>query len=50
MVRFIVGTSIEVSKSKFNIKDFLKMINNSSSYNPICAPSKGLFLYEVSYD
>ena len=28
MVRFIVGTSIEVSKSNFSFEDFMKLINN----------------------
>ena len=50
MVRFIVGTSIEVARSKLMINDFLKMINNSSSKFPMCAPPKGLFLSEVLYD
>ena len=50
MVRFIVGTSVEVAKSKLMIEDFLKMINNCSSQSPICAPSKGLVLCEVLYD
>lgn len=50
MVRFIVGTSVEVAKSQLMIDDFLKMVNNCSSKFPICAPSKGLFLCEVLYD
>ena len=50
MVRFIVGTSIEVARSKLMINDFLKMINNTSSKFPMCAPPKGLFLNEVLYD
>jgi|TARA_B100001758_G_C18266578_1_gene533946 tRNA pseudouridine38-40 synthase len=50
MVRFIVGTSIEVARSKLMTDDFFKMINNSSSKFPMCAPPKGLFLNEVLYD
>ena len=50
MVRFIVGSSIEVAKSKLMINEFLKLINNSSSFQPVCAPAKGLFLSEVLYD
>ena len=50
MVRFIVGTSIEVAKSKLMKDDFFQMINNCSTKSPICAPPKGLFLYEVLYD
>ena len=50
MVRFIVGTSIEVARSKLMIDDFREMINNNSSKFPMCAPPKGLFLSEVLYD
>ena len=50
MVRFIVGTSVEVAKSKLQVTDFSKMIDNCSNYVPVCAPSKGLFLHEVLYD
>ena len=50
MVRFIVGSSIEVAKNKINISDFSDMINNVTTKSPLCAPSKGLFLYEVLYD
>ena len=50
MVRFIVGTSIEVARSRLITDEFLKMINNSSSKFPMCAPPKGLFLSEVLYD
>jgi len=51
MVRFIVGTSIEVSKSNFLFKDFMSLINNKSTFNhAICAPAQGLFLSEVLYD
>ena len=50
MVRFIVGTSIEVAKSKIMTNEFIQMINNCSSKSPICAPPKGLFLCEVLYD
>lgn len=51
MVRFIVGTSIEVSKSNFSFKDFMRLINNkSTSAHPICAPANGLYLNEITYD
>ena len=50
MVRFIVGASIEVAKNKIDISNFSKMINNNSIKSPLCAPPKGLFLYEVLYD
>tara|TARA_B100000029_G_scaffold490497_1_gene549581 strand:- start:584 stop:1315 length:732 start_codon:yes stop_codon:yes gene_type:complete len=50
MVRFIVGTSVEVAKSKIMIADFINLINNNSEISPMCAPAKGLFLFEVGYD
>ena len=50
MVRFIMGASIEVAKNKMNIHDFSELINNNSTKSPLCAPPKGLFLYEVLYD
>ena len=50
MVRFIIGTSIEVAKSKISFNDFVNLINNDSSLSPVCAPASALFLFEVLYD
>ena len=50
MVRFIVGTSVQVGKGKLDISTFSEMINNNSNTQPFCAPAKGLFLEEVLYD
>tara|TARA_Y100001970_G_scaffold23186_1_gene27153 strand:+ start:7138 stop:7869 length:732 start_codon:yes stop_codon:yes gene_type:complete len=51
MVRFIVGTSIEVSKSNFLFNNFMDLVNNkTTSKNAICAPAQGLFLSEVNYE
>ena len=51
MVRFIVGTTIEVSKSKFSFNNFMDLVNNkATSKHAICAPSQGLFLSEVNYE
>jgi tRNA pseudouridine38-40 synthase len=50
MVRFIVGTSIKVCKSKIKLNHFIDMLNNDSISDPYCAPAKGLFLNEVLYD
>ena len=51
MVRFIIGSFIEVAKSNFTFEDFLNLVNNKpSKIQPICAPAKGLFLYEVLYE
>jgi len=50
MVRFIVGASIETANSKIQLDEFIDLVNNRSSAHPFCAPAKGLFLHEVSYD
>ena len=50
MVRFIVGTSVEVAKLKMAENEFINLINNKSVKDPVCAPAKGLFLYKVIYD
>jgi tRNA pseudouridine38-40 synthase len=50
MVRFIVGTSIKVCKSKIKLNHFIDMLNNDSISDAYCAPAKGLFLNEVLYD
>ena len=51
MVRFIIGTSIEVAKSNFLFEDFMRLLKNQpSQVHPICAPANGLFLSEVLYD
>ena len=50
MVRFLVGTMIEVSRGRIIIDDFKQMLNNqNTAYNPFCAPAKGLFLYKIGY-
>ena len=50
MVRFLVGTMIEVSRGRMLINDFEQMLNNQSTdYEPLCAPAKGLFLYKIGY-
>ena len=51
MVRFIVGSSIEVSKSKLLFDDFNSLINNQAiKVYPTCAPAEGLFLSEILYE
>ena len=50
MVRFLVGTMIEVSRGRILLNDFKKMLNNQNSdYDPLCAPAKGLFLHKIGY-
>jgi len=50
MVRFLVGTMVEVAKGKISLKDFQKMINNGlCDDNVFKAPARGLFLCKVFY-
>ena len=50
MVRFLVGTMLEVAKGKIPIEEFQKMLNNEkTNYKIFCAPSIGLFLQKVKY-
>tara|TARA_B100000029_G_scaffold509079_1_gene597456 strand:+ start:121 stop:864 length:744 start_codon:yes stop_codon:yes gene_type:complete len=51
MVRYLVGTMIEVSKSNISINDFTLNLNPDNKKNNIFkAPSIGLFLDRVFYD
>ena len=50
MVRFLVGTMIEVSRGRYSINDFKDMLTlNNTGCFPLCAPAKGLFLKNVYY-
>ena len=51
MVRYIVGTMIEVAKQNILMDDFLDLLNNRESGCPIFrAPSDGLYLNKVYYE
>ena len=50
MVRFLVGTMLEVGRGKYSVADFDCLLINKSNKNAICAPPQGLFLKEVYYD
>ena len=51
MVRFIVGTIIEVGRGRYTILDFTNLLNNQTSNKSVVrAPSQGLFLKKVYYD
>ena len=52
MVRYLVGTMVEVAKGKLSIDDFRdRLTNNSKSINSIFkAPAHGLYLKQVCYD
>ncbi len=51
MVRMLVGTMLEVSRSRISIKDFKMMFEKGAERNRIVtAPSKGLYLFRVYYE
>ena len=51
MVRMLVGTMLEVSRSRININDFKKLFNEETKNNKVLtAPAKGLFLSKVYYE
>jgi len=50
MVRMLVGTMIEVSNGKINVDDFSKLFDSDfKKKNILTAPSKGLYLFKVTY-
>jgi len=51
MVRFLVGTMIEVGKSRITFEDFCNLLKNKKISNIIMkAPASGLYLHNVYYD
>ncbi len=51
MVRYLVGTMLEVARGRFTLKDFQCLLNSVDTEAIIVrAPAKGLFLKEVYYD
>ena len=51
MVRFLVGTMIEVGKSKVKFEDFCELLKNKNKSNLIMkAPPQGLYLNNIYYD
>ena len=50
MVRFLVGTMVEVSRNRISIGEFKKMLQvEEANHVVFCAPAKGLFLDRVEY-
>ena len=50
MVRFLVGTMIEVARGRFSLNEFELFVKNNGVKLPIvCAPSNGLFLDNVKF-
>ena len=51
MVRYLVGTIIEVGRGRYSISDFENLLNNKeTSAMVVRAPAQGLFLKQVYYD
>ena len=51
MVRFLVGTMVEVIKEKFELEYFKELIDKpSDDVNIFKAPPQGLVLTKVEYD
>ena len=51
MVRFLVGTMLEVARKRYSLEEFVNLLENrDNSVNVICAPAQGLFLKNVSYN
>ena len=50
MVRFLVGTMLEVSRGRIPLVEFENMLKlKPTQYKVLCAPSRGLFLDKVIY-
>ena len=51
MVRYLVGTMLEVARGRYSITDFKNLIdNNKTDAVVLKAPAKGLFLKQVYYN
>ena len=51
MVRYLVGTMIEIARKRYNYNDFLELLNNpNENVHIFKAPSKGLILEKIVYE
>ena len=51
MVRYLVGTMLEVARGKYTIRDFKNLITNANTTKIVLrAPAKGLFLRKIYYN
>lgn len=51
MVRFLVGTMVEVGRGRYSIDDFTQFLNGKHpTLSVVRAPAHGLFLKNVSYE
>ena len=51
MVRYLVGTMLEVARGRYSLTDFKNMLDNEKTEAVnFRAPAQGLFLKQVYYD
>ena len=51
MVRYLVGTMLEVSRGRYTLSDFESLLNNKQTKAVVVrAPAQGLFLNKVYYN
>ena len=50
MVRYLVGTMVEVSRGRYKIEDFIDLLNNRGFKSVVKAPAHGLYLNMVDYE
>ena len=51
MVRYLVGTMLEVARGRYELRDFIDLVNRSQTEAVVVrAPAQGLFLIKVYYD
>ena len=51
MVRYLVGTMIEIARKRYNYNDFLELLNDpKENVHIFKAPSKGLILEKIVYE
>ena len=51
MVRYLVGTILEVARGRYEVRDFNNLVNTSQTEAVVVkAPAQGLFLKKVYYN
>ena len=51
MVRYLVGTMLEVARGRYEMRDFTDLLDGSQTKAAVVrAPAQGLFLKKVYYD
>ena len=50
MVRYLVGTMIEVARGRYVVEDFIDLLHNRGNKSVVRAPAHGLYLNRVIYE